>query len=421
MLKGPRASRPLGPLRGVLECKIYLLFCILLKKGLKIWYFFPIMKHFKKALAACFILSSFGAFAAGGSVENSCSKAFDQSSVFQDVDPAHKLNFLIEKMGHKKVFKKDAKEEIKNLVLEFALNNQLSKVKTLLETFPFLKKKQVRFNFTLIDEAISEMKNKGSSPIRLQPNQIAYHMKIFNENPRNKAGAARGEPIPLAEHLQNYQLQILEKQKNWASPAGWGLTQIAAYVKNYKLLKLLMDSGVDIRTLKTTGGVSIESNALHIFIKQGDIEGVRLMTSHLAATKDFSKKKGYFIDEKDEIKRTALFLAVRLQDYNNPRILRKVIRMKPSASVEIPVRIEGVWYIISGWELIHLIKDPKLNDLAWHDVWFPLGYHNHFDIRRRRPKSRPQPPSGMKPRHIYWKDTPVFDWDDIPFFGRKQY
>ena len=102
--------------------------------------------------------------------------------------------------------------------------------------------------------------------------------------------------------------QIPEKHRYWC-PRGWSPAQIASYIRDIDLLNFVLSLEMNIRSMKKTGGESVESNPLHISIQRDFKEGaIRILEF---AGKTPYGRRGRFIDEKDGLKQTPWHLAIQ--------------------------------------------------------------------------------------------------------------
>ena len=189
--------------------------------------------------------------------------------------------------------------------------------------------------------------------------------------------------------------RISEKDKAWA-PRGWGVLQLMAYFENLKMLDTLLDLGVDIRTQKRTGGVSVESNALHIAIKKQDFEAVELILGNYNITKKI-KSKGHFIDEKDQDKMTAFALSIITLDsfgqYNIP-IIRRVAENQPSGNVEVPIFSKRLFrfQLLDGFELANRTGNKEIRQVAYKQLVRSVDYFQNKRKKQNNPNKRTKAP-----------------------------
>ena len=235
------------------------------------------------------------------------------------------------KLGKKSLTRAERKIKISEEFLHKVLTKDFNEVGELIKKHPFLKDRKVRFDY----------------------NQIRDYIK--------------------PEH------------QNWC-PRGWGVTQIASYLKEHDMLDFLLSAGVNPRTLKKTGGVSIENNALHIAIRRVDEQGVKLIFSHKDLMEK-TKSKGHFIDEKNTDQKTPLYLAVMTQ-FQNSEIVDDVLNQNPSGEVEIPTKNGN----LDGIDIIRRIKNPLIRETAQRRLRISREYLDHRDFKLRNPDKRAQPP-----------------------------
>lgn len=180
--------------------------------------------------------------------------------------------------------------------------------------------------------------------------------------------------------------EISEYDRYWC-PKGWSPLQISAYKKDLDFLDFFLDLGMDIRTVKGPGGVSLESNPLHIAIRMDFEEGAERILTYAKKT-NFSLKNR-FINEKDHNKHTPWFLAVK-QDSKRPHKIRYIHiigRHKPSGYVMSYTR-EGSK---DGYEVAALTGNNIIKLYARTYLVAP-AYEKYKDIRNNSPRPKLLPP-----------------------------
>lgn len=233
---------------------------------------------------------------------------------------------------HNRSAKYVVKQRIKNNLRDALLKNDLRKIESLIVSHPFLREKNIRFT---------------------EPSIL--------------------KKIP--EHLQAL------------CPLGIGLYHFAVIHRNYELLDMLLYLKVNIRTNKMTGGVSLESNALHLAIRQGFLPGVTRIvnTPHLSNDK---KTRGFFIDEKDNEKQTPFSLAVE-QAVKSRRyaILELVAKNSPSGEVEVLSR-DAKYAPLDGLSIALNTGNPRIIQIAEEYLRFSPYYQTNKRKKARFPKTR---------------------------------
>ena len=162
-------------------------------------------------------------------------------------------------------------------------------------------------------------RNKRVTKQQVQQNLLTAFM---NRNFTDMANVVKEFPFLKKEKIRFTDPSLLERipmeHRRWCSK-GWGLLQIVAYEKDFKLLDFLLDLDMNVRTISALGGVSVESNPLHISIRRDFKAGAERVLEYVGKV-PFGEVKNRFIDEKDHMKLTPWFLAVvRDSKYRNIR------------------------------------------------------------------------------------------------------
>ena len=107
---------------------------------------------------------------------------------------------------------------------------------------------------------------------------------------------------PLLENYTHYITNIE------SFPEGLNFPVIAVYAYDFQMLDFLLNLGINIRTKKGTGEVSIESNPLHVGIKIDFYSAANRILEHEGHV-PFGKRNR-LIDEKEQNKKTPWALAI---------------------------------------------------------------------------------------------------------------
>ena len=110
--------------------------------------------------------------------------------------------------------------------------------------------------------------------------------------------------------------------------------QIAGYRRTPCLLLFFLSLGFDSRTKKRRGGVSLESNSVHISVKRDFLEGIEIILDPETDRKISLKGPKRLIDEKNHLKQTPWILANENFRHNNGQgtaIVEAVGRYRPSS------------------------------------------------------------------------------------------
>ncbi|MGI9548792.1 MAG: hypothetical protein ACR2M7_02270 [Bdellovibrionales bacterium] len=192
--------------------------------------------------------------------------------------------------------------------------------------------------------------------------------------------------------------QIGEDYK-WC-PKGWGLLQIAAYLKEPNLLNLFLNLNVNVRARKTKGGESIEDNALHIALRRNYTQGIEIIFSHLPRER-FGSKKQRFIDEKSHDKKTPWFLAIkRDREYKKVVFTHMVGQYEPSGFVESYIIGRGPR---DGFDVANSTGQIKFIKLAQKYLKISSNYKKYKDIKLERGKRTKAPNSFRNDYHPSFK------------------
>ena len=173
-------------------------------------------------------------------------------------------------------------------------------------------------------------------------------------------------------------------------PKGWGLLQIAAYLKEPNLLNLFLNLDVNIRTQKRKGGESIEDNALHISLRQNYRQGIEIIFSHVPRER-FGSKKQRFIDEKSHDKKTPWFLAIkRDREYKKIIFTHMIGQYEPSGFVESYIIGRGPR---DGFEIAKSTGNKKFINLSRKYLRRSANYKKYKDMKMRSGKRTKEPNS----------------------------
>ena len=180
--------------------------------------------------------------------------------------------------------------------------------------------------------------------------------------------------------------RIEKKDLNWC-PKGWSPAQIASYIRDIELLNfVVIELGMDIRSMKAPGGETVESNPLHIAIRKDFKVGAKSLLDYVGL-QSFGFVRNRFVDEKDHLKRTPWFLAVE-KDLANRRIryISLVGRYGPSGYVK-SYTFNGVK---DGYEIAYATGEDTIIARA-HRFLIAPKYDHYREIEResRRPRLRP--------------------------------
>ena len=169
----------------------------------------------------------------------------------------------------------------------------------------------------------------------------------------------------------------VEKTDRIWCPEGWGPLQLATYTKDLQTLDWLLKLDFNVRTKKKTGGVSLESNPLHIAIKRNFPIGAKKILEHENYV-PFGKNKNRFIDEKNHNKQTAWALAVQ-KDIERRRLRYTLLigRYHPSGYVE-SYSVNGPK---DGYEIARDTGEQVIIDLARKYLVAP-NYEEHKKNKR---------------------------------------
>lgn len=209
-----------------------------------------------------------------------------------------------------------------------------------------------------------------------------------------------GNLVQEFEHLKNIRIEdstfiennVDKDHRHWC-PKGWGLLHLAVYRQDLEMLDWLLNAGFNVRTKKKTGAVSVEHNPLHIAIRRGFIEEAKHILTH---TKTYTpgKRKGHFIDEKNQETKTPWALAVEQdsQHYRSEGLLFTplIAKYKPSGHVESYYPGEG---LKDGYEIASASGSVTIMDLAKKHLR-AKNYKEYKEIRNKgSDRRRTQPPS----------------------------
>ena len=154
----------------------------------------------------------------------------------------------------------------------------------------------------------------------------------------------------------------MKENFKYSFPLGVTLPQLAVLASHSKMLDMLLDLGLDIRSKKQVGGVSIEDNPLHIAIKMDNEKMAKRLLDHegLVPLKKTGRKR--LIDEKDSGKRTPWALAFEKEGREDRVKWIHILGFyKPSGYVEF-VTVNG---LKDGYEVAQDTLDKPIIDLAY--------------------------------------------------------
>lgn len=116
--------------------------------------------------------------------------------------------------------------------------------------------------------------------------------------------------------------------------AGLGMLHITALLKEVILLESLLKAGVEYRSIRTIKKGYIENNILHIGLKIGSISVVNTVLNNVPIER-FGIVTNRFIDEKDPHKQTPWHVSlVRFGKSKNPAFMKVLENHRPSGEVE---------------------------------------------------------------------------------------
>ena len=271
---------------------------------------------------------SFSPSSSSKSLQTSVDKPVDS------VDPTARSS--IRRLSVVKIKKRVTKQQVWQNLLTAFMNRNFTDMVNLVKEFPFFKKEKIRFT---------------------DPSLL--------------------ERIPM-EH------------RRWC-PKGWSFLQVAAYEKDLRLLDFLLDLDMNVRTISALGGVSVESNPLHISIRRDFKAGAERVLKHVGKV-PFGEVKNRFIGEKDHMKLTPWFLAVvRDSKYRNIRYVPIVAQYSPSVHVRFYTKKEGD---MDGYKIAYSTDNDTIKWYADNYLIAP-NYSKYKDIKDTNLRSGLKPPVGF--------------------------